>query len=200
PPCPAPQGVENGRIDMDKGFLGRRVSVKVCPTPYFGSKCGDQPVCRGRFLILDDLSDVRKERFDVLFRWACKEFPIVLTYMLSEKVKPVLNVRYAGFLFREFQPSFPQKIGDEGLDLLFQDLFRDTCDEEVVTIAHQIDLLVHTFQGLWTGVRVFLAKYPFQSVQCRISKDRTDHSPYKVANFFFRDRYHPDMGRSETRH
>ena len=118
---------------MDKGFLGRRVSVKVCPTPYFGIECGDQPVCRGRFIILDDLSDVRKERFDVLFRRACKELPIVLTYMLSEKVKSVLNVRYAGFLFREFQSSFPQKIGDEGFDLLFQDLFRDTCNEEVVT-------------------------------------------------------------------
>ena len=91
---------------MDKGFLGRRVSVKVCPSPYFGIQGGDQPVCRGRFLILDDLSDVRKERFDVLFRWACKQFPIVLAYMLSEKVKSILNVRYLGFLFREFPSSF----------------------------------------------------------------------------------------------
>src|SRR2546425_1056168 len=174
PPCPAPQGLENGRIDMDKGFLGRRVPVKVGPTPYFGIECGDQPVCRGRFLILDDLSDVRQERFHVLFRRACKKVPIVFTYMLSEKVKSVLNVRYTGFLFREFQSSFAQKIGDEGLDLLLQDLFRDPCNEEVVTIAHQIDLLVHAFQGLWAGVRVFLAKYPFQSVQRHISKDRAD--------------------------
>ena len=149
PPCPAPQGLENGSVDMGKGFLGRGVSVKVCPSPSCGIEGGNQPVGRGLFVLLDDLSEVRQERFDVLFRWACKEFPIVLTDMLSEKVKPVLNVRYAGFLFREFQASFPQKIGDEGLDLLFQDLFRDTCNEEVVTIAHQIDLLVHTFQGLW---------------------------------------------------
>ena len=46
PPCPSPQGFEDGRIDMDKGFLGCGVSVKVCPSPYFGVECGDQPVCR----------------------------------------------------------------------------------------------------------------------------------------------------------
>ena len=67
PPCPAPQGVENGRIDMGKGFLGRGVSVKVGPSPYFGIECGNQPVGRGLFVLLDALSDVRQERFDVLF-------------------------------------------------------------------------------------------------------------------------------------
>ena len=51
PPCPSPQGLEDGRIDMDKGFFGCRVSVKVCPSPYFGIECRDQPVCRGRFII-----------------------------------------------------------------------------------------------------------------------------------------------------
>src|SRR5207247_8282801 len=127
-----------GRIDMGKGFLGRGVSVEVCPSPYLGIECGNQPVCRGLFVLLDDLSDVRKERFDVLFRRACKEFPVVLTYMLSEKVESLLNVRYAGFLFREFQSSFAQKICDEGFDLLFQDLFRDACSEEFVGVALRV--------------------------------------------------------------
>ena len=67
PPCPSPQGLENGRIDMGKGFLGRGVSVKVGPSPYFGIEGGNQPVGRGLFVLLDDLSDVRQERFDVLF-------------------------------------------------------------------------------------------------------------------------------------
>src|SRR2546421_48887 len=111
PPCPSPQSFEDGRIDMDKGFLGRGVLVKVGPAPYFGIECGNQPVGRGLFVRLDDLSDIRKERFDILFRRACEEFPVVLTDMLSEKVESLLNVRYLGFLFRELQASFAQTIG-----------------------------------------------------------------------------------------
>ena len=176
PPCPSPQGFEDGRIDMDKGFLGGGVSVKVGPSPYFGIECSDQPVCRCLFVILDDLSDVRKERFHVLLRWACKKLPVVLPYMLSEKVKSFLNVRYAGFLFREFQSSFPQKFCDEGFDFRFQYLFRDACNDEVIRIAHQIHLLVHAFKGSCPGVGILLAKYPLQSIERHIGKDGRDYS------------------------
>src|SRR5439155_14257168 len=109
PPCPSPQGFEDGRINMDRGFLGGGVSVKVCPASYCGVECCNHPVCRCLFVILHDLSDVRQERFDVLLRWACKELPTVCTDMLSEKVKAFLNVRYAGFLFREFQSSLSKE-------------------------------------------------------------------------------------------
>jgi hypothetical protein len=182
PPCPSPQGVEDGRIDMGKGFLGRGVSVKVCPSPYCGIECGNQPVCRGLFVILDDFSEVRKERFHVLFRRACKEFPVVLTYTLSEKVESILNVRYLGFRFREFQSSFTKKIGDEEFDFRFQYLFGDSCNNEVVTVPHQVDLLVHAFKCFRARMGVLLAKYPFQSVQRHIGKDRTAYTSYKVAN------------------
>ena len=63
PSCPSPQRFENGRIDMDKGFFGRSMLVKVCPSPYFGVEESDQPVCRGLFVFLDDFSDVRQETF-----------------------------------------------------------------------------------------------------------------------------------------
>jgi hypothetical protein len=171
PPCPSPQCFEDGRIDMDKGFLGCGVSVKVGPSPYVGVECGDQPVCRCLFVILDDLSDVRKERFHVLLRWAGKKLPIVLPYILPEKVKSFLNVRYVGFLFREFQPSFSQKFCDEGFDLDFQDLFRDTCNDEVIRIAYQVHLLVHAFQRSCSRVGVLLAKYSLQTIQRHVGKD-----------------------------
>jgi hypothetical protein len=135
PPCPSPQGCKDGRIDMDKGLLGRGVSVKVCPSPYFGVECCNQPVCCGLFVLLDDLSDVCEERFDVLFRRACEKLPVVLTYILSEKVESILNVRYLGFLFREFQSSFTKKIYDKGFDFRFQYLFRDACDDEVEDVS-----------------------------------------------------------------
>ena len=183
PPCPSPQGFEDGRIDMGKGVLGRGVSVKVCPSPYCGIECGNQPVGRGLFVLLDDCSDVRQERFDVLFRWACKEFPLVLTDMWSENVDSVLNVRSLGFLFRAFQASFTKKIGDEGLHVRFQSLFGDACKKEVVTVPHQVDVLVHACKCFRARMRVLLAKYPFQSVQRHIGKDRTAYTSYKVANF-----------------
>ena len=131
PPCPSPQGFEDGRIDMDKGFLGCCVSVKVCPSPYFGIECSDQPVCRSRFVSLNDLSDVRKERFHVFLRRACEKLPVILPYMLPEKVESVFNVRYLGFLFREFQPSLSKEFYHEWFDFKFQYLFRDTCNDEV---------------------------------------------------------------------
>ncbi len=133
PPCPSLQGFEDGRIDVDQGVLGCCVSVTVCPTSYFGVECGDQPVCRSLFVVLNDLSDVRQERFHVLFRRACTKLPVILPYMLSEKVKSILKVRYLGLLFREFQSPFSKKIYDEGFDFRFQYLFRDACNDEVVT-------------------------------------------------------------------
>src|SRR5262249_18441346 len=35
PSCPSPQCFEDGGVDMDKGLLGRCMSVIVCPPSYF---------------------------------------------------------------------------------------------------------------------------------------------------------------------
>ena len=93
PPCPSPQGFEDGCIDMDKGFLGRCMLVKVCPSPYCGVTCRSQSVCCGLFVAPHDLSGVRKKRLDVFLRRDDKKYPVVLAYMLSEKVESILNVR-----------------------------------------------------------------------------------------------------------
>ena len=65
PSCPSPQRFEDGGVDMDKGFLGRCMSVIVCPPSYFRVERRYQPVCCGFFIVLNDLSDVRKKRFHV---------------------------------------------------------------------------------------------------------------------------------------
>jgi len=174
PPCPSPQCFKDGRIDMDKGFLGRCVLVKVCPSPYFGIECRYQPVGCGLFVVLDDLSDVRKKRFHVFLRRGDKEYPVVLTYILSEEVKSFLYVRYPGLLFREFQSSLSEKFYNEWSDFQFQYLLRDSCNDEVVRITHQVDLLVHAFKCSRTGVWILLAKYSFQSIKRHIGKDGRD--------------------------
>src|SRR5919197_2865916 len=128
--CPSPQHFEDGSIYTDKGLLGICVSVIVRPSPYFGVECRYQPVCCSLFVILNDFSDARKERLHVLLRRFNKELPVILTYMLPEKVKSLLDVRYPGFLFREFQSSWLQICDHEGFDFVFQDLFRVSCYDE----------------------------------------------------------------------
>ena len=58
-----------------------------------------------------------------VFDGRVKNCPVVLARILSEEVKSVLDVRYPGFLFREFQPSFLEECHDEGFDFNFQYLF-----------------------------------------------------------------------------
>lgn len=103
-------------------------------------------------------------------------------YMLSEKVESFLYVRYPRLLFREFQASLLEKSRDEGLDFFFQDLLRDTSDDEVVRVAHQVDLLVLAFSRSCSRVGILLAKYSLQTIQCHVGKDGRDYTSYNVAN------------------
>ena len=175
PSCPSPQGFEDGRIDMNKGFLRRSMSVEVRPSSYFGVALCYQPGCCSLFVVLDDLSDAWKKRLHVFLRGAWKEVPLVLTDILSEKVKSVLKVRYAGLLFRKFQSSFLEKVRDEWCDCIFQHLFRDARDDEVIRITYQVYLLILALKCAPAGVWVLLSEYPFQAIQRHIGKDgRTD--------------------------
>src|ERR687887_1254003 len=183
PFCPSPQYFEDGSIYTDKGFLGICVSVIVRPSPYCGVECRYQPVCCSLFVILNDFSDVRKERFHVLLRRFNKELPVILTYMLPEKVKSLLDVRYPGFLFREFQSSWLQICDHEGFDFVFQDLFRVSCYDEVIREAHQVDLLILAFCRPCSGVRELLAKYPLQPIKCHVGKDGRDDTALRRAIF-----------------
>ena len=171
PSCPSPQGCEEGRIHMDKGFFGRRVSVEVRPSSDVRVELCSQPVCGSLFVVLDDLSDAGKKRLHVFLRGACQEVPLVLTYILSEKVTSVLNGRYAGLLCGEFQSSCVEKLSDEWFDFRLQHLLRDTCDEEVIRITDQVDLLGLAFERSPARVWILLSKYPFQAIQRHIGKD-----------------------------
>ena len=83
---------------MDKGFAGRAVPVIVCPSLYFGVEQGYQSVGRCLLMSFDRFSDIRQERFHVLFRRASQQEPVILPDILSEKVETVRDVRDLGFL------------------------------------------------------------------------------------------------------
>ena len=95
----------------------------IRPSANFGVELRYQPVCWSLFVVLNELSDVRKKRFHVFLRRASQKLSVVLTYILSEKVESVLNVRYGGFLFREFQTTFLEECYHQGFDFGCQDLF-----------------------------------------------------------------------------
>ena len=135
---PSPQCLEASRIHIDKGFVADDMAMKVCPASYFGVEQGYQRICRGLFVCLDDIPDVRHERFHVLLRWLGEKLAIVFPDVLSQKVKSPFDVRNGGLLFREFQSSFAEKCRNERFDFLFQNLLRDARNDEVIRIAHQI--------------------------------------------------------------
>src|SRR5215510_12770710 len=96
--------------------------------------------------------------------------------MLPEKVKSLLEVRYPGFLFREFQSSWLQICYHEGFDFVFQDLFRVSCYDKVIRAAHQVDLLLLAFCRPCSGVRELLAQCPLQPIKCHVGKDGREWS------------------------
>lgn len=181
--CPFPQCLEDSSIHVDKGFLACGMPVKVRPSSNDRVQASYQVVCRDFSIGLDDLSEIREECLDVLFRWPGEELPIVFTDMLSEKVKSVFNVRNPGFLLREFQSSFAEKCRDEWFDFILQKLFRDAGNDEIIRVSHQIHLLVHARHGFASGEVILLTKYGLQSVQGHVGKDRRDDAALRRAIF-----------------
>jgi len=67
-------------------------------------------------------------------------------------------------------------------------------DEEIVPVAHDDDVAPCGLAAPWRRPEVK------DRVPGQVCQERAGLSPYKVANFFFRDRYHSDMDRSETQY
>ena len=66
------------------------------------------------------------------------------------------HYRYSGLLFRKFQSSFLEKVRDEWFDFIFQYLFRDARDDEVIRITYQVYLLILAFSALLPECGYFL--------------------------------------------
>ncbi len=64
--CPAPQGLEDGMINFDKGALARSILMIVRPASNFGIEDGYQMTSGGLRIASDDLSDFRQKGFDIL--------------------------------------------------------------------------------------------------------------------------------------
>ena len=72
--------------------------------------------CRlfGGRIAFDDLPDLIHQRFDALLCWFGQQLVAVLAYVLTEEVEPFRDMRDAGLLLRQFQPTFRHEAADGG--------------------------------------------------------------------------------------
>src|SRR6266516_3038916 len=121
------------------------MSVIIGPTSNFGVELSNEIACCGLLVRLNDFSDTLQKSVDILFGRFNQQFSVVFAEMLSEKVKAVLDVRDERFLLGERQSTFFHELLHERLDLAFQDLFRLTSNDEIISKTNKIDLLVPSF-------------------------------------------------------
>jgi hypothetical protein len=130
---PSPQTREDGCIDAAKGTLADHVPMIVGPAPNLGveflNQIGGRHAKRG----FDRGSDARQESFDVFLGGLSEQSPVRVTaHVLPEEIKAFLHVRDDRLRRRKFEPSFLQKLHNDGFNLSFQQFFRPAGDNEVV--------------------------------------------------------------------
>ena len=136
---PSPQTREDGCIDAAKGTLADHVPMIVGPAPNLGveflNQIGGRHAKRG----FDRGSDARQESFDVFLGGLSEQSPVRVTaHVLPEEIKAFLHVRDDRLRRRKFEPSFLQKLHNDGFNLSFQQFFRPAGDNEVVRITDEI--------------------------------------------------------------
>lgn len=99
---PSPDGLIDHRIYRTEGFIADDMLVVVCPPSNNRVEFRYQFPSRHGFIGLHDLSDFLKECFHILFRRSNEQLVpfsrLVLAYVLTEEIKPLLNRRDAGLL------------------------------------------------------------------------------------------------------
>ena len=108
-------------IHANKRALTHHMPMIVGPAPDFGVEFMDQIGGGHAERGFDCLPDAAQEGVNVLLGRLNEQFPVgVLAHVLSEEIKTFLHVGDDRLRRRKFQPSFLQKLLDEGLDFSFQ--------------------------------------------------------------------------------
>ncbi len=119
--CPLPQTREDVVIHAGKRACTHHVPMIVGPTPNFGVEFTNQIGGRHAQRSSDYLPDAAQEGFNVLLGRFDEQFSVgIFAHVLSEEIKTFLHVGDDRLRGRKFQPSFLQKLLDEGSDFSFQ--------------------------------------------------------------------------------
>ena len=114
-----------------EGYLAHHVAMIGGAAPDHGVELGYQIACCSLLVGLHDLPDFTEECLHILPGWFDEQFTSVLAYLLSQKIKAILDMRNAGFVWGEFQSAFVQKLLHQRFDFLCQEFLRTTCNNEV---------------------------------------------------------------------
>jgi hypothetical protein len=107
------------------------MAMVVGPTPDHGVELGYQ-MGRGCLLVgLHDFPDLTQECLDILLGGFSEEFTRILPDMVAQKIKAVLDVRDAGFLRGEFEPTLVKELLYQRFDFMFQQFIRAAGNDEI---------------------------------------------------------------------
>src|SRR6516164_5195319 len=123
----------------------------ICPTANFRIEQINQIGGRHTTSVSDGLADAIQESFYVFLGRLDEQFSVRVTaHVLSEEIKAFLHVGDDRLFRRELQPSLLQKLLNEEFDLSFQQFFRPTGDDEVISITDEIHRSGFTSERLET--------------------------------------------------
>src|SRR5574337_799966 len=139
----------------------------ISPTSKNGVELFKQGFNRSTRLFTYNISNFSDESLNTLLGWGNMQCITVFTKSLPQERKSMFDVSDTGLLLREFETSFTQELFQSGFYMLFQNLFRFSGNNKVISIPHEIDSSPsgHSFlNGL------------FQTVQRHIRYGRANNS------------------------
>ena len=109
-----------------------------------------------------------------------RSLPPYLRMFWPKKSKP-LDMRDGRLLWRESQTTVAQETFHKRPDLLFKDLFRDRCNDEVVAIPDEMNLGETMHRMRWTFLWETFPQLTLQPIQGHVRQHRRDDTALRCA-------------------
>ena len=171
---PTPEAVPQGPFHFLERPLRHNVAMVVGPTPDDGVELTYQVGLAESAILANQLPHLFQERVRVFLGRLDEQLAAILAEVLSEEVKPLLDVRDAGFLWRELQAPVAQELLDQWLDFVFQHFLGRAGDDEVVRISDEVYLWADGSSVRILPGEVLLQEW-FQSVQSQVGQCGRDN-------------------------
>src|SRR6266446_3227120 len=203
--CPVPKHLPLGMSHLLEDVLGCRVPVIIRPSAYNRIECLNDPHRRGLLMCVQVGSGCSQVFEHLFLLWDGQQFFLPapeFPEMEPEEVKPVFDMPSSGFCFIERQSSFLEEFFQAWSGVGFQYFPCWGRCHKVIGISYDRYTFVESFAKGWgfgSSIWPFGFEQPFHPIQCHICQQWRTHSPYKVANFFFRGQRLQGTDRSETR-
>ena len=178
---PTPECPPDFMVHPVERLLGRTVPMIVGPATNDRVQQANQHCLADGLVRINNSTDFLQKRVRVLFRRFHQRLAVIFAEVLSEEVKPLVNMGDACLVGGERQPSFLQEPLHQGANFTFQQLLRVAGDDEVVRIANEIDLGRPDFAGFPLLPWEVFGQQRFQSVQRQVRQRGRDDAALRRA-------------------